>query len=90
MSLAYVFILIVIAAVAIAFVVLSIFGLRNLSRGKHSAFSAGAIIVPFVVFGICVPITGGNYAKAAILTVIIMAIIAILGLVYSGLRGLTG
>lgn len=90
MSLAYVFILIVIVIVAAAFVVLSIFGLRNLSRGKHSTFSVGAIIIPFVVFGICVPITGGDYAKAAILTVIIMAVIAIIGLVYSGVRGLTG
>ena len=87
---AYIFILISIVAVGAAFLVLTVFGLRNLSRGKHSFFSVGAIVVPFVVFGICIPLTGGDIAKAAILTVIIMAIIAILGLLYSGVRGLTG
>jgi hypothetical protein len=90
MSVAYVFILISLVAVAVAFAVLAIFGVRNLGRGKHSKFSVGAVIVPFVVFGVCIPITGGDYAKAAILTVIIMAVIAIIGLVYSGVRGLTG
>ena len=87
---AYIFILISMIAVGAAFVVLTVFGLRNLSRGKHSMFSVGAIVVPFVVFGICIPLTGGDVPKAAILTVIIMAVIAILGLVYSGVRGLTG
>ena len=90
MSLEYVFILISIVAVATCFGVLLVFGLRNLSRGKHSKFSVGAIVIPFIIFGICVPLTGGDYAKAAILTVIIMAILAILGLLYSGARGLTG
>ena len=90
MSIEYVFILLSMVAVAAAFVVLVVFGLRNLSRGKHSKFSVGAVVVPFIILGICIPLTGGNFAKAAILTVIIMSIIAILGLVYSGFRGLTG
>ena len=90
MSLAFVFILIAIVGVAAGFVVLSAFGLRNLGRGKHSKFSVGAVVVPFLIFGICIPVTGGDFAKAAILTVIIMVVIAILGLVYSGVRGLTG
>ena len=90
MSLEYVFILLSIVAVGAAFVVLLVFGLRNLSRGKHSKFSVGAVVVPFVIFAICIPLTGFDYAKAAILTVIIMSIIAILGLIYSGVRGLTG
>ena len=87
---AYIFILISIIAVGAAFVALLVFGLRNLTRGKHSKFSVGAIVVPFVVFGICIPLTGGDFPKAAILTVIIMVVIAILGLAYSGIRGLTG
>ena len=90
MSLEFVFILIAVVAVAAAFVVLVVFGLRNLTRGKHSKFSVGAIVVPFVIFGICVPLTGADFAKAAILTVIIMSVIAIIGLVYSGVRGLAG
>lgn len=90
MSAAHVFILITVVAVAAAFVMLSIFGLRNLGRGKHNPFSVAAVVIPFVVFAICVAITGLDFAKAAILTVIIMAIFAILGLLYSGLRGLTG
>lgn len=90
MSLEYVFILISIVAVAACFGVLLVFGLRNLSRGKHSKFSVGAVVVPFVILAICIPITGSDYAKAAILTVIIMAVLAILGLLYSGARGITG
>ena len=90
MSLEYIFILISIAAVGIAFVILAAFGLRNLTRGKHSMFSIAAVIIPFIVFGICAVITGGEMAKSAILTVLIMAVFAIAGLLYSGLRGLTG
>ena len=90
MTLEYVFILISIVAVGVIFLILVVFGLRNLSRGRHSKFTIGAVVVPFVIFGICVPLVGADYAKAAILTVIIMAVVAIVGLVYSGVRGLTG
>ena len=90
MSIEYVFILLSVVAVGATFAILIVFGLRNLSRGKHNKFSVGAVIVPFIIFGICVPLTAGSYAKAAIFTVIIMAVIAIIGLVYSGARGLTG
>ena len=90
MSLEYIFILISIAAVALAFVALVAFGLRNLSRGKHNMFSVAAVVIPFIVFGICAVITGGEMAKSAILTVVIMAVLAIAGLLYSGLRGITG
>lgn len=86
----YVFILISILAVAVAFVLLVGFGLRNLMRGTRSVFTVGAIVAPFVIFGICIPLTGGDFAKAAILTVIVMSIVAIIGLLYSGVRGLTG
>jgi len=90
MTLEYIFILISMVAVALAFLVLVAFGLRNLSRGKHSVWSIAAVVVPFIVFGICAVITGGEMAKSAILTVIIMSVLAIAGLLYSGLRGLTG
>lgn len=90
MSLEYIFILISIAAVALAFVALAAFGLRNLTRNKHSMFSVAAIVIPFIVFGICAAITGGEMAKSAILTVVIMSVMAIAGLLYSGFRGLAG
>jgi len=90
MSLEYIFILISMAAVGLAFLALAAFGLRNLTRGKHSMFSLAAVIIPFIVFGICAVITGGEMAKSAILTVLIMSLLAIAGLFYSGLRGLTG
>ena len=90
MTLEYVFILVSIVAVAAIFVVLLVFGIRALSWGKHGIFSVATVVVPFIIFGICIPLTGADYAKAAILTVIIMSVIAILGLFYSGARGLTG
>ncbi|MGA7306452.1 MAG: hypothetical protein WBW88_16350 [Rhodothermales bacterium] len=90
MSLEYIFILISIIAVALAFLALLAFGVRNLARGKNSVFSIASIVIPFVIFGICAVITGGVMAKSALLTVIIMAVLAVAGLLYSGLRGLTG
>jgi len=90
MSVEYIFILISIAAVAVAFVGLVGFGLRNLTRGKHNVFSVAAVVVPFIIFGICAVITGGEMAKSALLTVMIMAVLAVVGLLYSGVRGLTG
>jgi hypothetical protein len=90
MSAEFIFIIIAIVAVAVAFVFLVVFGVRNLSRGKHSMFTVGAIVIPFIVFAICAAITAGAWAKAAILTVMIMSLLAILGLIMSGLRGLTG
>ena len=90
MSTSYVFILMSMVAVGAGFLILVVFGLRNMSRGKHNKFSVGAVVVPFVIFGICIPLAGGEYSKAAILTVMVMAVIAVIGLVYSGVRGLTG
>ena len=90
MSLEFIFIVISMAAVALAFVALAVFGFRNLSRGKHSMFSVAAVVIPFVIFAICAAITGGEMAKSAILTVVIMSVLAIAGLLYSGVRGLTG
>ncbi|MFV1981406.1 MAG: hypothetical protein ACC655_09655 [Rhodothermia bacterium] len=90
MTLEYVFILLSIVAVGATFVVLIAFGLRNISRGKHSKFTIGSVVIPFVIFGIVVPLVDSDFAKAAILTVLIMVVIAIIGLLYSGARGLTG
>lgn len=90
MTLEYVFILLSIVAVGATFVILIAFGLRNISRGKHSKFTIGAVVIPFVIFGIVVPLVDSDFAKAAILTVLIMVVIAIIGLLYSGARGLTG
>ena len=91
MSLEYIFIIISMAAVGLAFLILAVFGARNLSRGKHSMWSVAAIVVPFVVFGICSAILGGDeLARSALYTVFIMSAFAIVGLLYSGVRGLTG
>lgn len=90
MTLEFVFILLSIIAVGVTFVILIFFGLRNIVRGRHSKFTIGAVIIPFVVFGICIPLVGADYAKAAIVTVMIMVVVAVIGLVYSGARGLTG
>lgn len=90
MSIEFVFILLSILCVGLAFLVLTVFGLRNLSRGKHSMWSVAAVVTPFVIFGIIAAITGGELARSALLTVMAMSVLAILGLLYSGVRGLTG
>jgi hypothetical protein len=90
MSVEYIFIVISIAVVALTFVVLLVFGIRNLARGKQSIFSVAAIVAPFVIFGICAAILGGEMAKSALYTVFVMSALAIAGLLYSGFRGLTG
>ena len=90
MTIEYIFILISLSAVGLAFLTLIVFGFRNLSHGKHSMFSVAALVVPASIFGACAVFTGGEMARSAILTVIIMSGLAILGLLYSGVRGLTG
>ena len=89
MSIAYIIIILAMVAVAGGFAILAGFGLRNLARGKHTLFSIGAIVVPFVIFGIISMLVDG-ISKAAILTVMVMAAIAIVALLFSGVRGMVG
>ena len=90
MSIEYAFILLSIVSVAATFVVLTAFAIRTLIRGKHSMFAVGTFVVPVVLFGILIPLTAGDVVEAAILTSMIMTVLAIIGLIFSGLRGLTG
>ena len=89
MSLEYIFILATVCIIGLGFVLLALFGLRNLTQGKHSMFSIVAMFIPLVVFGICYAITGGDLPRAAILAMISMIAIGTLGLLVSGIKGLT-
>ncbi|MEM1271235.1 MAG: hypothetical protein AAF752_01275 [Bacteroidota bacterium] len=90
MSFDYIAILVVVCLIGLGFLILTVFGLRNLFQGKHNAFSIGALVLPLVVFGICYAISGGDLGRAGILTIVTMLGLAIVGLLVSGVRGLTG
>lgn len=90
MSFEYIAILSVVCLIGFGFLLLTIFGLRNLLQGKHSMFSIVALLLPVAVFGICYAIAGGDAPRAALMTVVAMVGLAILGLLVSGVRGLTG
>ena len=49
---AYIFILLTMVAVGATFVILVVFGVRNISRGKQDKFKIGSLLIPFVIFGI--------------------------------------
>jgi hypothetical protein len=90
---AYWFIVCTSSLIGLGFVILCLFGLRNLFRGKHSLFAVISIFVPLVVFGICYVVASGSpdqLSLAALLTVVVMIGLAVLGLLVSGLRGITG
>ena len=88
---AYWFIVCTVSLIGLGFVVLCLFGLRNLLRGKHSLFAVISIFVPLVVFGICYFIASGSpdqMSMAAMLTVVTMIGLGVLGLLVSGLKGI--
>lgn len=77
-------ILVVLGVVAIV-----IFGIRNLTYGKINPISMAIVAVPILLL-VLLGLIMGDWDQAAIITVVIMFVLAALGLVASGLRGLTG
>jgi len=47
-----------------------------------------SFLVPVIVFGICYAMSGGDWARAAILAVLALIGLAFVGLIVSGLKSL--
>ncbi len=63
------------------------FGIRNLTYGKIEPLTIGAIAVPVVVLGILL-VAMPSAAEAGIMTLIVMFVLSLLGLVYTGIKNL--
>lgn len=66
---------------------IALFGVRSLVFGKVSAVSAVILLIPVVII-VVFWLLLGNWITAAIWTLIVMFGLALLSLVFSGLRGL--
>lgn len=71
----------------LSLVALGLFGLRNLTYGKVEPISIAAVAFPAVVLGI-LGVAMGSWAEAGILTLIVMFVLSMIGLVYSGVTNL--
>ena len=66
-----------------------LFGVRSLSFGKVQPASVGAMLIPAVIL-VALRFIIGDWAEAAIVTVFVLVALAMLGLLWSGIRGLAG
>lgn len=66
-----------------------VFGLRNLTYGKINPLSAVAIGVPLLIF-VILGLIMGQWDLAAIWTVMIILALALVALLLTGVRGLSG
>jgi len=63
------------------------FGIRNLTYGKVEPLTMGALAVPVVLLGIML-VAMPSPAEAGIMTLIVMFVLSLLGLVYTGIKNL--
>lgn len=68
---------------------IAIFGLRSLAQGKVNTLTAGLTMFPIALFGV-MGLVMGDWAHAAILTVLISFALTSAVLLLSGLKGLFG
>lgn len=63
-----------------------LFGLRGLAFGKVNMFTVGSFLVPIVLF-VILALIRGDLVEAGIVTTLIMFVLAGLGLLFTGVRG---
>ena len=68
---------------------IALFGIRSIVQGKVNPLTAGLTMVPFVLFGV-LGLALGDWAHAAILSVLISLALTSAVLLLSGLKGLFG
>lgn len=73
--------LIVLGVLAILFA-----GVRSLMQGKQDFRKMGMMAIPFVLFGVSYAIVG-EFAKAGVLTTVILMGLMVLSIALTGLRG---
>lgn len=73
------------ALIGLAVITSIISGVRNVMNGKFDVKKIGSIIVPFIVFGISYAVFG-DYANAAIFTMVFMIGVMLLLIALTGLK----
>lgn len=74
---------------ALGLLSIAIFGLRNLAYGKISTTTIAITAIPLVLWAV-LGLVMGDWVRASVLTAIITAGLALVALLFSGLRGLVG
>ena len=72
---------------ALAILVVVGFSIRNAIYGKAEPLTIGAMVVPVVVF-VILGFVMSTWALAAIWTMIVMFVLSLLALLYTGMRGM--
>ncbi|MFQ5569974.1 MAG: hypothetical protein ACE5G0_09885 [Rhodothermales bacterium] len=78
---------IVIALVSLSLLMMLGFGIRSLVYGKVNTITTLIVALPIILLGILYLVMG-NWAEAAILTVLTMFALAILSLLFTGFKSL--
>ena len=89
MGVPFIGIVVVLAVTGLALAAMLLFGIRSFAFGKVSPMTTVAILLPvalLVVLGFVM----GDWATAAIYSILIMLCIAILAMLYTSVRGLIG
>lgn len=79
--------------VGVALVAVVIFGIKSIAEGKFRMTTLAAMVVPVVVFVIAYALSSGAeapFAAAAVLTSLILIVIAAGAILVIGLKGLIG
>lgn len=74
-----------VATIMLSILGIAAFGVKNIIAGKHDFMKVGAVLVPFVLFGISMGVRGDS-AEAGILTILSMILLLAAFVLFSGLR----
>ncbi len=74
-------------AMGLALLALVVFGVRSIFYGKINLITALIVVIPVVLLGV-LGLVMGDWTVAGIWTMVIMFVLAAVGLLLSGIRGL--
>lgn len=81
------------AMLALGLLIIAVFGLKGLVSGRHRTWTIGAMVLPFVIFGVCYALSAGDpdpAVRAALLTMIVLLVAGLLAIAFTGLKGAIG
>lgn len=89
MGVPFIGITVVLAVTGLALLSMLLFGIRSFAHGKVSPITTVAVLLPVVLL-VVLGFAMGDWASAAIYSILIMLGIAILAMLFSSVRGLVG
>lgn len=87
MTLVTIAIYVVLVMVGLGLLAMLLFGIRSLAYGKINPLNIGIVLTPIIIL-LVLGFVMGDWAIAAIYTVMIMFALAVLALLVTGIRGI--